>query len=126
MPKGIAPSFCFNDENAPVLKDLLGQFIGDSTCMSARESEVVGWINRMIPLSVIIGSDGLLPMFTGFVMGYIMRGFDSLLDFRLTEEEVFLSILKTYSDNHSDVSLSAEKAIEKLFSKMFEEDGSDD
>lgn len=86
--------YCINPEHAEVLgvDEGLEEYSG-------REKEVSDWIKAVLQIADVLEVPTLKAMAQGFILGYTMRGYDSLLDFHLEDEEVVSTILKTYLAN---------------------------
>lgn len=65
--------------------------------MTGRDSEVAGWINTINEHAPRAGIPNvpLRYISAGFLLGYQLRGYDNILDFRITEAEVAASIAGT-------------------------------
>lgn len=65
--------------------------------MTGRDSEVAGWVNTINEHAPRAGIPNvpLRYLSAGFLLGYQLRGYDNILDFRITENEVAASISGT-------------------------------
>lgn len=88
-----------------------------------RDEEVGNWIKKVITVASISNDDGLKATATGFLLGYIMRGYDNILDFRISESEIALSILKTNTARELLSSAENEAQGMNLFSEFLNELG---
>lgn len=65
--------------------------------MDGRAKEVAEWVNALNEIGPLLGIPNIPLRYisAGFLLGYQLRGYDNVLDFRISENEVVASITST-------------------------------
>lgn len=91
---------------------------------TGREKEVFDYLNKLAKISLLLEDSSLKYMLAGFALGYSMRGYDSLCDFKIEECEFADSILETYL-NSSLQAAKESKVAKLLLSSLLDGDKND-
>lgn len=85
-----AVCLCLSEENRERI-----QAISNGNPFGKRECEAAQYVAPLLGFSHFKGDKDMEGMCRGFILGYIMRGLDNILDFNLTEDEILESVLDT-------------------------------
>lgn len=64
--------------------------------IEGRDREVTNWINEIMPMMMSLDENFRFAA-SSFLLGYALRGYDNVCDFKISKGEIITSLLSTYA-----------------------------